>query len=211
MFQLHKPTLDEARQYLATLQGSSFSYDAVGCIRTGKYPPRFNVDHHRVLLGHGADAFVSACQAVCDWRFFPAKVADIAPRPEPITVGTMVAVVYHAWPIFVWTLMPARILEVIDSTKQGSHVEVRQFGFTCGTLPGHWEMGEERFLVEWLKSDNSVWYDLLAVSRPRHWLARLGYWFARREQGRFRIESGLAMQAAVKEHQTASETQGATA
>lgn len=65
--------------------------------------------------------------------------------------------------------------------------------------------------MEWRKSDNSVWYDLLAVSRPRHWLARLGYWFARREQARFRIESGLAMQAAVKEQTTASEMQGVTA
>lgn len=136
MFQLHKPTFEEARQYLAALQGSSFSYDSVGCIATGKYPPRFKVDHHRVLLGQGADAFASACQAIRDWRFFPATVADIAPRPEPVAVGTMVAVVYHAWPILAWTLMPARILEVIDSANQENHSEVRQFGFTLRHTTG---------------------------------------------------------------------------
>ncbi len=50
-----------------------------------------------------------------------------------------------------------------------------RFGFAYGTLPGHVESGEERFLVEWDRGDDAVWYDILAFSRPNHVLTRLGY------------------------------------
>jgi uncharacterized protein (UPF0548 family) len=64
-------------------------------------------------------------------------------------------------------------------------------------LPGHVEAGEERFLVEWSKSDNRVWYDILAFSRPRHLLTRLGNFQVRRMQKRFAHESAEVMQRAV--------------
>jgi hypothetical protein len=72
-----------------------------------------------------------------------------------------------------------------------------RYGFAYGTLPDHPERGEERFFVEWNQADDSVWYDLLAVSRPGHWLARLGYLYARYEQAKFRRLSGEAMQRTV--------------
>jgi uncharacterized protein (UPF0548 family) len=75
---------------------------------------------------------------------------------------------------------------------------VHRFGFAYGTLRGHPERGEERFLVERNESDDSVWYDLLPVSQPAHWLARWGYPYTRYEQARFRRLSGLAMQEAVR-------------
>jgi len=70
---------------------------------------------------------------------------------------------------------------------------VKRFGFAYGTLPGHVESGEERFLIEWDRADNCVWYDILAFSRPRHILAWLGYPWVRHLQKRFRQESGAAM------------------
>lgn len=39
----------------------------------------------------------------------------------------------------------------------------------------HAESGEERFTVEWNRNDDIVWYDILAFSRPRQMLAKLGY------------------------------------
>jgi uncharacterized protein (UPF0548 family) len=72
-----------------------------------------------------------------------------------------------------------------------------KFGFAYGTLPEHAESGEERFLIEWDRGENSVWYDILAFSRPRHWLARLGYPLTRRLQARFRRDSAAAMLKAV--------------
>ena len=72
-----------------------------------------------------------------------------------------------------------------------------RFGFAYGTLPGHAESGEERFLVEWDRADDAVWYDILAFSRPRHPLARLGYPLTRRTQRRFARDSAAAIRQAV--------------
>ena len=51
--------------------------------------------------------------------------------------------------------------------------------------------------MEWHEQDAAVWYDILAFSRPQHFLARLGYPFARRLQKRFARDSAAAMQRAV--------------
>jgi uncharacterized protein (UPF0548 family) len=75
---------------------------------------------------------------------------------------------------------------------------IRRFGFAYGTLPGHIERGEERFSIEWLP-DDTVWYDIRAFSRPRHWLVRLGYPLARRLQRRFVRDSQSAMLRAVSD------------
>jgi uncharacterized protein (UPF0548 family) len=129
---------------------------------------------------------------------FPREVAEVCWPEVPICVGRTVGVLYWAAPARVWMLMPARIVYVIDRAASSSDKRIEQFGFAYGTLPGHPERGEERFLVEWNRADNSVWYDLMAVSQPAHWLARIGYFHARYEQARFRRLSGMAMQAAVK-------------
>ena len=72
------------------------------------------------------------------------------------------------------------------------------FGFAYGSLPGHAASGEERFLIEWDPSDDSVWYDLSSFSRPNGWLARLGAPYLRRFQARFARESAEAMRRAVE-------------
>jgi uncharacterized protein (UPF0548 family) len=92
----------------------------------------------------------------------------------------------------VWWLNACRIVYVIDETGP-----VQRFGFAYGTLPDHAETGEERFMIEWDRADDSVWYDILAFSRPRHWLARLGYPFSRLVQRRFARRSAEAMQRAI--------------
>ena len=66
------------------------------------------------------------------------------------------------------------------------------------TLPGHVESGEERFLAEWDRGDDGVWYDILAFSRPNHVLTRLGYPVVRRLQKRFGRDSAAAMLRAVR-------------
>jgi uncharacterized protein (UPF0548 family) len=59
------------------------------------------------------------------------------------------------------------------------------------------ESGEERFVVSWDRSRDRVTYEVVAYSRPRHWLARAAGPAARAAQRRFRVESASAMRRAV--------------
>lgn len=93
----------------------------------------------------------------------------------------------------VWSLNACCIVSVIDSATSDLH----RFGFVYGTLPGHGECGEERFLVEWDQGDCSVWYDMLAFSRPQQMLGRIGYPVVRRLQKKFARDSVAMMQRDV--------------
>ncbi len=190
MFSFRKPTEADIRKLLARQQGAAWSYDWPEITREVPQPRAgWQIDRHRVLLGHGVATFAAACEAIRGWKMFPRQMCQVfwpTTRQEP---GEVVAVLYRARPCFLWMLFPARVVYRIEE----SHC----FGFAYGTLPEHPERGEERFLVEWNKADDSVWYDLMAISRPGHWLARLGYPYARYEQAKFRRLSGLAMQEAV--------------
>lgn len=66
-----------------------------------------------------------------------------------------------------------------------------------GNLGGSAESGEERFTVEWNRDHDSVWYDILAFSRPKKMLTRLGYPLSRLLQERFAKGSKAALVDAV--------------
>jgi uncharacterized protein (UPF0548 family) len=197
MFLIRKPSDQLVREYLSRQADQPFSYADVGCTRTSRQPsPRWNVDRHRVGIGHGEAAFAQARQAIEAWQMFPPAVATIC-WPELPREGLHVAVLYRAPGFGLWLLLAARVIYLINETVHHSGRTIQRFGFAYGTLSDHAERGEERFLVEWDRSDDSVTYDLLAISQPRHWLARLGYPYTRYEQARFRRLSGEAMQRAV--------------
>ena len=114
----------------------------------------------------------------------------IYPPGAPVEVGTTVAVIgsHHGF----WSLNACRIVYLVEEDG-----DVRRSGFAYGTLPEHAERGEERFTVEWNRKEGSVYYDVYAISRPNHPLARLGYPFARLLQKRFAKNSKAAMVRAV--------------
>ena len=108
----------------------------------------------------------------------------------PIQVGTDVAVSVRHFGFY--SLNACRIVYVVDERDP-----VQRFGFAYGTLAEHAESGEERFTVEWDRDENTVWYDILAFSRPREMLARLGYPLSRVLQRKFAEGSKAAMLEAV--------------
>ena len=89
-----------------------------------------------------------------------------------------------------WSLNAAHIADVIEESG-----EVERFGY--GTLPGPGERGEERFLIEWSREDDSVHYDVFAFSRLNHPLAWPGYPLTRALQRRFARDSKMATVRAV--------------
>jgi len=197
MLSFRRPTDEQIRQYLAEQGRQPFSYTAIGCTRGEPQPRRgWNIDRNRVLLGRGRDLFEAAARAIDQWRMFPPAVATVCWPAQP-REGAVVAVRYFAAPLRLWMLFPARIVYVLADTIERDARRIERLGFAYGTLPDHPERGEERFAVEWNQTDDSVWYDLLAISQPAHWLARVGYPYTRWEQVRFRRLSGTAMQTAV--------------
>ncbi len=93
-----------------------------------------------------------------------------------------------------WVVNVCRIVYVVD--EKGP---VTRYGLAYGTLRGHAEIGEERFLVEWHLADDSVWYDIRPVSKPGSFLTRLAYPLTRRLQRRFGHDSLRAMVDAVRQ------------
>lgn len=186
MWTPHPPT--DRRLLAVRLRQSreQLSYPHPGCTDTAVPPPWYVCDHHRTPIGSGPEAFAAAKDALRRWAQFPPGWTALDPADAPVREGTVVTV--SARVFGVWWVNACRILRVID--------EPTRFGYAYGTLPGHVAKGEERFLVE-RSADGTVWYDLLAHSRPRYWLTRLAYPLARRAQKRFARDSLAAMRRAV--------------
>jgi len=189
MIRLRKPSPADVQAFLDAQAKLGLSYTAVGAT-AGIPPAGYDVDHARVRLGDGEDIFRAARAALCHWEHFRLGWVEAWPTDTPIREGEVVAVLARV--LGLWWLNAAHLVYVVD--QEGP---VTAFGFAYGTLPGHAESGEERFLVEWDREEGSVWYNLLAFSRPQHFLGRLGYPLVRRVQERFRRDSARAMQKAV--------------
>jgi uncharacterized protein (UPF0548 family) len=195
MLSLRKPSLVTLQRFRESQSGLPFTYEAIGA--TAATPPAgYVVDRTRIKLGEGEAVFRSAIAALQRWEQFNLGWVEAWPSDTPIRSGEVVAVM--GWAIGVWWLNACRVVYVVDETGP-----IAKFGFAYGTLPGHVESGEERFLIEWNTSDNSVWYDIVAFSRPNQFSARLGYSVVRRLQKRFGRDSAAAMRRAVRAANTA--------
>ena len=209
MLFFRKPAAAAIRHFLASRQNAlvdplNFHFD-----ESLPVPGGFNFDLTRRTLGQGRACFDRACAALRAWRHFDLGWMGAAPPDTPIVVGRDVAILFRAGGL--WWLNACRITEVIDEPE-------RRFGFVYQTLPSHAEIGAERFLVEWNQDSSAgasgsnatgsgsagdrsaggdVIYEILAISRPRHLLARLGYPYARHMQRRFARHSADAMARAA--------------
>jgi uncharacterized protein (UPF0548 family) len=180
------PSPPEIQAFLERQRDRSYSYPHVGASR-GTPPTGWVVDHNRVCLGHGPDVFATARTAVGAWEVFRLGWVEVHGTGAPLAPGLAVAPVAHVFGVWIWNA--CRVVYTVE--------EDRRFGFAYGTLADHAERGEERFLVEW-REDDSVWYDLLAFSRPGHWLVWLGFPVTRRLQKRFAAGSLAAMKRAAR-------------
>lgn len=185
MVSFQKPAVDSIRRFIAEQAKLDFSYSAVGA--TAATPPAgFVVDRTRIQLGEGEAVYESASAALRRWDHFKLGWVDVWSPETPVEAGEVVAVMGRA--LGLWWLNCCRIVYVVNETGP-----IRKFGFAYGTLPGHVESGEERFVIEWNQGDNSVWYDILAFSRPSQVLIRLGSPIVRRMQKRFGRDSAAAV------------------
>ena len=187
MFYLTEPPAATVARFIDAQRDMPFSYTAVGATNT-EPPEHFTIDHNRIQLGKGSETYHRAVTAINAWQQFDLGWVSIVPEGVSLQVGNIVAVKARAFGT--WSLSAARVVYVIDERSP-----IIRFGFAYGTLPDHVECGEERFVIE-LSEDESVWYDILAFSKPHHPLVRIGYPLARMLQKRFARES---MQRMLKE------------
>lgn len=181
MFTLTEPTERDVAELISSQANLPFSYAEVGATQSDP-PAGYKVDHNRVQLGRGVELYQRALEALQHWRQFELGWVTIATNGAKVEKDAVVAV--KAWACGMWSLNACRVVYVVNEDGP-----LTRFGFAYGTLPDHIERGEERFLVEWNRSDDSVWYDILAFSQPRHPLVKLGFPVARMMQKRFARDS----------------------
>ena len=177
-----KPTPAPMQAFIKTEKSQPFSYPEVGRTRDESHVPNYDNDFNFIELGQGEAIWQAAKMAIRQWKMFPGRWACIFADDTPIREGETVAM--SAQVLGLWWLNSCRIVYVIDNEQQ--------FGFAYGTLPGHVERGEELFMVE-KTPDDKVRYVLKAFSRPRFWMARLGYPLVRQYQRKFVRDSKQSM------------------
>jgi uncharacterized protein (UPF0548 family) len=155
----------------------AFNYPEPGATRLGPLPDGYHHLHHTARIGRGRAAFQAAGDAVTTWRMHRqsgARVRGQAVRAEP---GVRLEVSAGLGP-----LRLTAPCEVVWTAYEKDRT-----GFAYGTLDGHPEQGEESFVVD-IRDDGSVWFTVMAFSRPAAWYSRLGgpvvpvlqKWYARR-------------------------------
>ena len=190
MFLLTKPSAERVRDLIAAQRNLPFSYPEVGATRTTP-PQGYTVDHNRVKLGVGKECFERAVNAIRSWKQFDLGWVQALPLDTPLKIDAAVGVLAHH--LGFWSFNVSRVVYVINEDGP-----IAKFGFAYGTLKTHVERGEERFTVEWHRNDDSVWYDILAFSRPNTTIVQFGSRYARTLQKRFAKDSLKLMTEVVR-------------
>lgn len=171
-----RPTPSELETFLKEQQTLALSYDEVGTTHPERLtiPADFTKDHMRLYLGQGSAVFDEACHLLKQWHMYKQDWLELypkAPRTDEGSVGCVIAKHFGFY-----SVSSFKIIYRLE--------EENRLAFAIGTLPGHVEKGEERFMVE-TSGSGAVWLDILAFSRPGHPLVKLGYPLARLMQRRF--------------------------
>lgn len=163
-----------------TEQSMPFTYPEVGATRA-TLPVGYHWFRYRRPIGHGRALFDRAATHILD--FGMQKGVGIFQRADTDTArtGTALTVRLGIGPLGITA--PCRVVYVLD--------EPDRRGFAYGTLPGHPEVGEELFAVEYDPADDTVYGSVVAFSRPSTWYVRIGgpvvrliqRWFAHRYLG----------------------------
>jgi uncharacterized protein (UPF0548 family) len=186
VFLLSKPDELTIQRFIESQSSLDVNYSGIGST-SGTPPTDYIVDQTRAKLGKGEAAFQRARAALRQWAIFQLGWVEPCWTDTPIEPNRTVAILAHT--LGLWSLNACRIIYVVQ--------EEEKFGFAYGTLPDHVESGEERFTVEWNRDDDSVSYEIVAFSRPNHFLTRFAYPMTRRLQKRFARDSVAAMKLAV--------------
>ena len=142
-----------------TIAQLPLTYPEVGAT-AGRMPPGYRHIGFSANIGMGQLRFEQAADAVMHWGMQRGAGLGVQASSDVITVGTVVVVKIG------FLKAPCRVVYVVDEP----HVR----GFAYGTLPGHPESGEERFVVRHDPATAAVYAEVCAFSRPATWWSKVG-------------------------------------
>lgn len=182
-FHIRTPSDARIRAWLRERADAPFTYPSVGLIREDldEAPSGFVLDRYGAEVGPSS-AFDRAREALGRIANYPPSFTRVVRAHDVLSERAIFATV--ASHLGFYSVHPCRVIFVVD--------EPDRYGFGFGTLPGHAESGEERFLVT--RIGEHVHYDVQAYSRPTG-LSRLGSPIARHYQRRFQRETVAHMRS----------------
>lgn len=132
----------------------------MGATAALELPAGYGHLHTQRQIGTGRQRFERAADAVMRWGMQRGAGLRVRASSEVAEVDTVVLVRMGFLPA------PCRVVYVIDEP------DIR--GFAYGTLPGHPESGEERFVVRHDPTTSAVFAEVSAFSRPATWWSKAG-------------------------------------
>ena len=143
---------------LGALEELPLTYPEVGATASGELPAGYS--HLRVAtqIGTGQQRFEQAADAVMHWGMQRGSGLRVQASSEVVEVSAVVLVRMGFLPA------PCRVVYVVDEP------DIR--GFAYGTLPGHPESGEERFVVRRDPATSAVFAEVSSFSRPATWWSK---------------------------------------
>ncbi|CPR12338.1 hypothetical protein BN971_03632 [Mycobacterium bohemicum DSM 44277] len=143
---------------LERLEELPLTYPEVGATASGQLPAGYGHLHVEREIGRGRERFERAADAVMRWGMQRGAGLRVRASSDVAAVDTVVQVRMGFLPA------PCRVVYVIDEP------DIRGFGY--GTLPGHPESGEERFVVRHDPATDAVFAEVSAFSRPATWWSK---------------------------------------
>jgi uncharacterized protein (UPF0548 family) len=143
---------------LAALEELPLTYPEVGATASGDLPAGYGHLQMQKQIGTGRQRFERAAEAVMHWGMQRGAGLRVQASSETAVVDTVVLVRMGFLPA------PCRVVYVIDEP------DLRGFGY--GTLPGHPESGEERFVVRYDADTSAVYAEVSSFSRPARWWSK---------------------------------------
>jgi uncharacterized protein (UPF0548 family) len=133
------------------------TYDEVGA--TGHEPLPSGYHHVRASRSLGVVDLAEVATVLMTWQVQERSGVRRVAGAERVSLGADVTF------RFLLQTIPCRVVDVVD--------ELDRCGFAYGTLPGHPETGEERFLAERDPATGEVTATITAFSNAGRWSTRL--------------------------------------
>ena len=145
---------------LAALEELPLTYPEVGATASGGLPAGYDHQHVVRQIGSGPQRFERAADAVMHWGMQRGAGLRVRASSEVVELDAVVLMRMGFLPA------PCRVVYVVD--------EPDMRGFAYGTLPGHPESGEERFVVRRDPATSAVFAEVSSFSRPATWWSKAG-------------------------------------